>query len=314
MQVLVCGGLGFIGLNFVLLLAKERPDWAITVLDKQTYAANELRHLEPYRHVSFVKGDLCNGDLVNELVSKSDAVVNFAAETHNDNSISNPVLFFETNLMGVLTLAEACRRHQTRLHQVSTDEVYGDTPVDNRSKFTEKSPYRPSSPYSSSKASADLLLRSWHRTFGLRITISNCTNNFGKFQHSEKLIPSTIRRISRGNNPQIYGDGSNVRDWIHVIDHCRGVLLALEKGTLGETYLFGANCEVSNLRLAQALLNVSGRNDLEVEFVEDRPGHDERYALDSRKARVELGWEPREDTVLNSLNELFTFYASGRPR
>jgi dTDP-glucose 4,6-dehydratase len=307
-KVLVCGGLGFIGLNFVRLLAEKRADWSVTVLDKRTYAANDPSLLPVSGEVTFVKGDICDRELLDVLVSQSDAVVNFAAETHNDNSIKKPILFFETNVTGVLNLAEACRRYQTRLHHVSTDEVFGDTPVESRDKFTTDSPYRPSSPYSASKASADLLLKAWFRTYGLAVTISNCTNNFGEFQHPEKLIPSTVRRITKGLNPQIYGDGRNVRDWIHVRDHCLGILAALELGSLGETYLFGASDEVSNLDLAKALIEASGRLDVHVQFVEDRPGHDKRYALDWSKAKSELGWEPLEPKVLELVDSLVHFY------
>jgi dTDP-glucose 4,6-dehydratase len=309
-KVLVCGGLGFIGLNFVRLLAEKRPDWSITVLDKLTYAANHPSLLPSTGKVTLVKGDICDRELVDKLVNQSDAVVNFAAETHNDNSIAEPVLFFETNLTGTLSLAEACRQHQTRLHHISTDEVFGDMPIVSEEKFTAESPYRPSSPYSASKASADLLLRAWFRTFGLPVTISNCTNNFGEFQHLEKLIPSTVRRITAGLNPKIYGDGTNIRDWIDVKDHCLGILAALESGVPGETYLFGAGDEVSNLDLAKALLDASGRKDLDVEFVEDRPGHDKRYALDWSKAKNELGWEPVEPKVLEAAPSLVKMYAS----
>lgn len=308
MKILVCGGLGFIGLNFVRLLVQERPNWHITVLDKQTYAANSPQSLEAFDKVSFVRGDICDRNLLGGLVFQSDAVVNLAAETHNDQSIVKPSLFFETNVDGVLSLAEACRINQTRLHHVSTDEVFGDTPVESLDRFTRQSNYRPSSPYSASKASADLLLRAWFRTYGVPVTISNCTNNFGEFQHLEKLIPSTIKRISRGLNPQIYGDGLNVRDWIHVMDHCRGILAALESGVLGETYLFGASDEVSNFELANALIYASGREDLMVDFVSDRPGHDSRYALDWSETRVELGWEPLEAKVLDSVGKLFSLY------
>ena len=310
MKVLVCGGLGFIGLNFVRLLSEIRPDWFVTILDKQTYAANDLALLRLFGKTDFVNGDICDAKVVDPLVQNSDVVINFAAESHNDNSILRPALFFETNVFGVLTLAEACRKHQTRLHHVSTDEVFGDLPIEGTEKFTEASQYRPSSPYSASKASADLLLRAWFRTYELKVTISNCTNNFGEFQHAEKLIPNTVRRITQGLNPQIYGDGSNIRDWIHVRDHCLGVLAALEHGALGETYLFGATDEVSNLELARGLIEASGRDALEVEFVQDRPGHDRRYSLDWDKARDELGWEPKESRVLDSLGLLIDHYGN----
>ncbi len=308
MRILVCGGLGFIGLNFVKLIYKERPNWQVTVLDKQTYASHNPSSLAKFGNPRFVKGDICDRVLVDELVRECDGVINFAAESHNDNSIAEPDIFFETNLIGVLSVAEACRRHGTRLHHVSTDEVFGDTPVESYETFNRDSPYRPSSPYSASKASADLLLRAWHRTYELPVTISNCTNNFGEFQHSEKFIPATVRRIANGLSPRIYGDGINVRDWIHVLDHCRGVLLAFENGRLGETYLFGASDEVSNLSLAKALINASGKFHLEVEFVTDRLGHDLRYALDWHESQQELGWKPIEPKVCESVQDLYEIY------
>lgn len=309
MRILVCGGLGFIGLNFVKLLSEQRPDWRVTVLDKQTYAANDPSELANFGTPVFVKGDICDRELVDGLVRECDGVINFAAETHNDNSIAEPDLFFQTNVMGVLSLAEACRRYGIRLHHVSTDEVFGDTPVDSSNTFNVESPFRPSSPYSASKASADLLLRAWHRTYDLQVTISNCTNNFGEFQHSEKLIPATVKRISNGLNPRIYGDGSNVRDWIHVLDHCRGILLAFEEGRVGETYLFGASDEVSNVTLANALIRASGRINLEVDYVTDRAGHDLRYALDWRQSQQELGWTPIESNLADSAGALYEIYA-----
>ena len=310
MRILVCGGLGFIGLNFVKLLYELRPNWQMTVLDKQTYAAHDPSELAKFGSPRFIKGDICDRKLVNELVRDSEGVINFAAETHNDNSIAGPDIFFETNVIGVLSLAEACRRYSTRLHHISTDEVFGDTPLESHDTFNKESPYRPSSPYSASKASADLLLRAWHRTYGLPVTISNCTNNFGEFQHSEKLIPATVRRIASGLQPRIYGDGNNVRDWIHVRDHCRGILLAFEKGNLGHTYLFGASDEVSNVALAKALIRASGQVELGIEFVTDRPGHDSRYALDWSQSQKELGWNPTEPKVLDSLQDLYDIYAS----
>ena len=309
MRILVCGGLGFIGLNFVKLLHEQRPDWEVTVLDKQTYAAHDPSELANFGSPRFIKGDICDRNLVHDLVRDSHGVINFAAETHNDNSIAGPDIFFETNVIGVLSLAEACRRHAVRLHHVSTDEVFGDTPIESRETFNRESPYRPSSPYSASKAAADLMLRAWHRTYGLLVTISNCTNNFGKFQHSEKLIPATVSRIAKGLQPLIYGDGSNVRDWIHVRDHCRGVLLAFEKGAIGQTYLFGASDEVSNVTLAQALVKASGQFELGNEFVSDRPGHDSRYALDWSQSQQELGWKPTEPKILDSLQDLYEEYA-----
>ena len=309
MKLLVCGGLGFIGLNFINLLSESRPGFQITVLDKRTYAAHDPIVLGAFPNVSFVAGDICDRNLIQDLVGDHDAIVNFAAETHNDNSITHPERFFSTNVDGVLNLAESCRKFEKRLHHVSTDEVFGDTAVDSDHSFNTDSPYRPSSPYSASKASADLLLRAWHRTYGLKVTISNCTNNFGRFQHAEKLIPNVIGRIFQGKSPQIYGDGKNVRDWINVKDHCRGVLLALEGGKLGETYLFGASDEVSNLELANAFIKASGREGLSVDFVQDRPGHDARYSLNWSGSRLDLGWEPKEAKILDYVDNLYMIYS-----
>jgi dTDP-glucose 4,6-dehydratase len=308
-KLLVCGGLGFIGLNFINLLSESRPGFQITVLDKRTYAAHDPSVLGAFSNVIFVAGDICDRNLIHDLIRDHDAIVNFAAETHNDNSITQPERFFLTNVDGVLNLAEACRKFGKRLHHVSTDEVFGDTAIDSNHSFSTDSPYRPSSPYSASKASADLLLRAWHRTYGLQMTISNCTNNFGKFQHLEKLIPNIISRIVQGKSPQIYGDGKNVRDWINVQDHCRGVLLALENGKIGETYLFGASDEVSNLELANALISASGRKGLGIDFVQDRPGHDARYSLNWSGSTIDLGWEPKEAKILDYVDTLYMIYS-----
>jgi dTDP-glucose 4,6-dehydratase len=229
---------------------------------------------------------------VNPLVEGVDAVVHYAAESHNDNSLSDPAPFIQTNIVGTFTLLEAARRTGVRFHHVSTDEVYGDLELDDPKRFTEDTPYQPSSPYSASKAGSDHLVRAWVRSFGVRATISNCSNNYGPWQHIEKFIPRQITEVVDGRRPRVYGDGRNVRDWIHTEDHSSAVLTILEKGVIGETYLIGADGERSNLDVVRAILRHFGRPEDEIEFVTDRAGHDRRYAIESGKLRSQLGWQP----------------------
>ena len=291
-QILVTGGAGFIGSNFVHHLMHE-TDATITVLDKLTYAASKesLAGL-PDERVSLVVGDIADGALVDELVAATDAVVHFAAESHNDNSLTEPGPFIQTNIVGTFQILEACRRHDVRLHHVSTDEVYGDLALDDPKKFTEDTPYNPSSPYSAAKAGSDHLVRAWVRSFGLRATISNCSNNYGPWQHIEKFIPRQITEVIDGRRPRVYGDGLNVRDWIHTEDHSSAVRTILERGRIGETYLVGADGEKSNVEVVRAILRHFGRDEDDIEWVTDRAGHDRRYAIESGKLRTELGWEP----------------------
>ena len=292
-RILVTGGAGFIGANFVRHLV-DHTDVTVTVLDKLTYAASEeaLAALPPER-VSLVVGDVVDAPLVDRLVGEHDTVVHFAAESHNDNSLKDPSPFVQTNLVGTFTILEAARRHGTRLHHVSTDEVYGDLALDDPSRFTEETPYRPSSPYSASKAGSDHLVRAWVRSFGVRATISNCSNNYGPWQHIEKFIPRQITNVIDGIRPKLYGAGANVRDWIHVDDHSSAVHTILERGRIGETYLIGADGEQSNLDVVRLVLRLMGRPEDDYDLVTDRAGHDLRYAIDSTKLRAELGWEPR---------------------
>ncbi|WP_456696727.1 dTDP-glucose 4,6-dehydratase [Aeromicrobium sp. P5_D10] len=291
--VLVTGGAGFIGSNFVRHLIGT-TDLEVTVLDKLTYAASrESIDDLPVDRCKLVVGDITDAALVDELVSRHDAVVHFAAESHNDNSLNDPSPFVQTNLVGTFTLLEAARRHDRRFHHVSTDEVYGDLDLDDPSRFTEATPYEPSSPYSATKAGSDLLVRAWVRSFGVRATISNCSNNYGPFQHVEKFIPRQITQLIDGERPKVYGDGLNVRDWIHVEDHSRAVLTVLENGVIGETYLIGADGERNNREVVAQLLALFGRSADDFDHVTDRPGHDRRYAIDSTKLRTELGWQPK---------------------
>ena len=291
-RVLVTGGAGFIGSNFVHHLV-HRTDAVVTVLDKLTYAASRaaLDGL-PAERVQLVVGDIADAGVVDPLVAEHDAVVHFAAESHNDNSLSDPTPFVHTNLVGTFTLLEAARRSDTRLHHISTDEVYGDLELDDPERFTEQTPYNPSSPYSSTKAGSDLLVRAWVRSFGVRATISNCSNNYGPWQHVEKFIPRQITNVIDGDRPKVYGAGLNVRDWIHAEDHSSAVLAILERGQIGETYLIGADGERNNLDVVRQILRHFGRPEDDFEHVVDRAGHDLRYAIDSSKLRAELGWRP----------------------
>jgi dTDP-glucose 4,6-dehydratase len=293
MKVLVTGGAGFIGSHFVEWTVNNRPKVELVVLDNLTYASVVGKETLEYLGVPLIMGDIANPADVAKAADGVDVIVNFAAETHNDNSIDDPDIFFRTNVIGTLELVKYAAAHDMRFHQISTDEVFGDLPLDSKAKFTEDSPYRPSSPYSASKAAADHIVRAWVRTYGLRATISNCSNNYGPRQHPEKLIPKTIQLLSRGERPILYGNGANIRDWIHVEDHIRGVWAVLERGEIGQTYLLGANCEMSNYDLVMALTNSLGLGNTEISFVPDRRGHDLRYALDASKAEKTINWKPR---------------------
>lgn len=291
-RLLVTGGAGFIGSNFVHHVLRHTDD-TVVVLDKLTYAGN-MGSLEglPADRYSFVKGDVCDRELVDKLVSNADSVVHFAAESHNDNSLLDPAPFVQTNLVGTFSLLEAVRAHDVRYHHISTDEVYGDLALDDPAQFEPDTAYNPSSPYSSTKAGSDLLVRAWVRSFGVRATISNCSNNYGPRQHVEKLIPRQITNIIDGVRPRLYGDGLNVRDWIHVDDHNAAVLTILDKGRYGETYLIGADGELNNKTVIEKILVAMGQPADAYDHVTDRPGHDRRYAIDSTRLRTELGWQP----------------------
>jgi len=302
-RVLVTGGAGFIGANFVHATLERRPEVEVVVLDALTYAADESSLATVRDRVDLHVGDVADAALVDRLVGECDVVVHFAAESHNDNSLDDPSPFVRTNVVGTFTLLEAVRRHGVRLHHVSTDEVYGDLELDDPGRFTETTPYNPSSPYSSTKASSDLLVRAWVRSFGVRATISNCSNNYGPYQHVEKFIPRQITNLLDGGRPKVYGAGANVRDWIHVDDHNEAVWTVVERGEPGRTYLIGADGERSNLEVVQDLLEIFGRGRDDYELVADRAGHDLRYAIDSTRLRTELGWAPR-----------FTDFAEGLAR
>ncbi|MCX2746523.1 dTDP-glucose 4,6-dehydratase [Arthrobacter sp. MI7-26] len=307
-KILVTGGAGFIGSNFVHYLVAN-TDASVTVLDKLTYAGNpESISGLPEDRVTLVKGDIADAGLVDGLVAGADVVVHYAAESHNDNSLHDPRPFLDTNIIGTYTLIEAARKHDKRFHHISTDEVYGDLELDDTQRFTEDTPYNPSSPYSSTKAGSDLLVRAWVRSFGLRATISNCSNNYGPYQHVEKFIPRQITNVIDGIRPKLYGKGENVRDWIHANDHSSAVLAIIEKGRIGETYLIGADGEKNNKDVVELILEHMGQAHDAYDHVVDRPGHDLRYAIDSNKLRDELGWHPKFSNFDAGLEDTINWY------
>jgi len=311
-RLLVTGGAGFIGSNFVHHVVSH-TDFHVTVLDALTYAGNtESIQSVLGDRVEFVYGNIGDADLVNQLVADTDVVVHFAAESHNDNSLNDPRPFLDTNIIGTFTLIEAARRHNTRFHHISTDEVYGDLELDDPERFTEQTAYNPSSPYSSTKAGSDLLVRAWIRSFGLQATISNCSNNYGPLQHIEKFIPRQITNVLSGIRPKLYGTGENVRDWIHADDHSAAVLKIIERGRIGETYLIGADGEKSNLDVVKTILVALGEPEDAFDLVTDRPGHDMRYAIDSSKLRSELGWKPRYTSFDEGIAATIDWYRDNR--
>jgi dTDP-glucose 4,6-dehydratase len=312
-KILVTGGAGFIGSNFVHYVMRERPDWQISVYDLLTYAGNEknLEGLDPSRY-TFIKADICDEVAIDKAVADHDLVVHFAAETHVDNSLHSPWPFVNTNMVGTYHVLEAVRKHGKRLHHISTDEVFGDLEPDDP-KFNEQTPYNPSSPYSSTKAGSDMLVRAWVRSYGVQATISNCTNNYGPYQHVEKFIPRQITEILDGRQPKLYGSGDNIRDWIHAEDHSSGVLLILEKGKSGETYMLGPENEKTNKEVVEMILELMGKSKDDYEHVNDRPGHDKRYAIDSTKIRNDLGWQPKYTDFREGLAQTIEWYKNNEP-
>jgi dTDP-glucose 4,6-dehydratase len=308
MNILVTGGAGFIGSNFVHLIRKERPNWKVTIIDKMGYAGNMASLDGIIDDITFVKGDICDKNLIDKLVAKNDQVVHFAAESHNDNSLQDPWPFVESNLIGTYRILEAVRKYGKKLHHISTDEVYGDLEFDDPHKFNEETRYNPSSPYSSTKAGSDMLVNAWVRSFGIHATISNCSNNYGPRQHVEKFIPRQITEILEGRKPKLYGAGENVRDWIHVDDHNSAVLTIIEKGVSGNTYLIGANGEKNNKTIVMLILKNMGKDPNDYEHVNDRPGHDKRYAIDNTKLVNELGWTPLYTNFDDGLKTTITWY------
>jgi dTDP-glucose 4,6-dehydratase len=310
--MLVTGGAGFIGSNFVHYTADRFPSYSVTVLDALTYAGNESNLAASAGRHEFVQGNICDEALVDRLTAACDIVVNFAAESHNDNSLRNPWPFVHTNLVGTYTLLEAARKHKKRFHHISTDEVFGDLALDATDKFDENTPYNPSSPYSATKAGSDHLVRAWHRSFGVAATLSNCANNYGPYQHVEKMIPRQITNILTDRKPRLYGAGVNVREWTHVDDHNAAVHLILEKGKIGETYVIGSGDERSNREIFEILLDLMGKPRDWFDHVTDRAGHDLRYSNDSTKIRTELGWTPRYMDLRAGLAATIEWYRANR--
>ena len=297
-KMLITGGAGIIGSNFIHYILSKYNDYQVINLDKLTYAANldNLKDIEDNKNYRFIHGDIADQEFIFKLFEneKFDIVINFAAESHVDNSILNPQIFTITNILGTQVLLDACRKYNIkRFHQVSTDEVYGELPLDDKNiLFTEKTPLNPSSPYSASKASADMLVKSYYRTYSLPITISRCSNNYGPYQHLEKLIPLMISKAINNDNLPVYGNGLNVRDWLHVYDHCTAIDLIIHEGKIGEIYNIGGNNEKSNIDVVKIILKELGKSEKLIKYVNDRPGHDLRYAIDSTKIKTTLNWKP----------------------
>lgn len=317
MKFLVTGGAGFIGSNYLHYVTEKYPEDMFVCLDALTYAGNynNIKMLEEKDNFKFVKGDITDKDFIDKLFQEEqfDVVINFAAESHVDNSIKNPSIFLTTNIIGTQVLMDASLKYKVkRYHQVSTDEVYGDLPLDRPDLlFTENTPIHTSSPYSSSKAGADLLVGAYHRTFGLPATISRCSNNYGPYQFPEKLIPLMVSKAIKGEKLPVYGTGENVRDWIHVHDHNVGVDLIVRKGRVGEVYNLGGHSERNNLTIVKTILEQLGASEDLITFVEDRKGHDLRYAIDSTKVEEELGWE-RTYTFESGIKETIDWYINNQ--
>jgi dTDP-glucose 4,6-dehydratase len=312
MRLLITGGAGFIGSNFVHYTVDRVPQHEVVVLDALTYAGSEANLAPSRKRIEFVHGNICDAELVDSLVGRCDAVVHFAAESHNDNGLRNPWPFVQTNIVGTYTLLEAVRKHGKRYHHISTDEVFGDLPLDDPSKFEESTPYNPSSPYSATKAGSDHLVRAWVRSFGVQATLTNCANNYGPYQHVEKMIPRQITNVLIGRKPRLYGAGRNVREWTHVDDHNAAVHLVLEKGRIGETYLIGSGDERNNKEVFELILQLMGKPRDWYDEVADRPGHDLRYSIDSTKIRTELGWKPRYTGFRDGLAATIEWYRAHR--
>ncbi|MFI4881518.1 MAG: dTDP-glucose 4,6-dehydratase [Phycisphaerales bacterium JB064] len=316
-HLLVTGGCGFIGSNFVRSVLEWRPDVRITNLDVLTYSGNleNLTSIEGHPNYTFVKGDIADGDLVRSLVADCDAVVNFAAESHVDRSIQDAAPFITSNVLGTQVLLQACRNtwknegKAGRFLQVGTDEVYGSLPLEQPELlFTEETPLDPSSPYSASKAAADMLAMAFQRTFGMDVLVTRCSNNYGPYQFPEKVIPLFVTNLMQGEQVPLYGDGKNVRDWLHVVDHCEAILAVLEGGRAGEVYNIGGNNERSNLELTHAILDIMGMGKEMIRPVADRLGHDRRYAIDASKMKAELGWQPTRSAWPKGLEDTIQWY------
>lgn len=315
MKLLITGGAGFIGSNFILYWLKKYPQDRIVNLDKLTYAGNleNLKSIEENPNYEFVQGDICNSQLVNSLTLKTDVIVHFAAESHVDRSIDDPAPFIKTNIEGTYVLLEAALHNKVkRFHHISTDEVFGALELNSSEKFNDKTPYNPRSPYSASKAASDHLVRAYHTTYNLPVTISNCSNNYGPYQFPEKLIPLAITNILEGKKVPVYGDGLYVRDWLYVEDHCEAIDLIVNKGKIGETYLVGGlTDDIPNIEIVKKILKIMKKDEDLIEFVNDRPGHDRRYAIDWSKINKDLGWMPQHGFE-EYLEQTIEWYANNK--
>ena len=309
-NIVITGGAGFIGSNFVRYIHKKYPKTKITIVDKLTYASTiyTIADLLENKNITFEKLDITDYKSIEKIVKNKDLIVNFAAESHNDNSLENPHSFLMSNIIGTYNLLELARKYNIRYHHISTDEVYGDIALESTEQFNENSQYKPSSPYSATKAASDMLVKGWLRSFNLKATISNCSNNYGPYQHPEKFIPRQITNILNNKKPILYGNGLNVRDWIHVEDHSQAVDLIIDNGRIGETYLIGVNNEINNITVLKQILKEMNKDEDYFDFVEDRKGHDLKYSINPTKLNKELNFKPKHTDFNKALKETINWY------
>lgn len=313
-NIVITGGAGFIGSNFVRYINKKYPEVKITIVDKLTYASttDTIADLLENKNIIFEKIDITDYKSIEKIVKNKDLIVNFAAESHNDNSLENPHNFLISNVVGTYNLLELARKHNIRYHHISTDEVYGDIELESTEQFNENSQYKPSSPYSATKAASDMLVKGWIRSFNLKATISNCSNNYGPYQHPEKFIPRQITNILNNKKPILYGNGLNVRDWIHVEDHSQAIDLIIDNGKIGETYLIGVNNEVNNITVLKQILKEMNKEEDYFDFVEDRKGHDLKYSINPTKLNKELNFKPKHTDFNQGLKETIDWYKKNK--
>ena len=309
-NIVITGGVGFIGSNFVRYINKKYPEVKITIVDKLTYAStiDTIADLLENKNITFEKTDITDYKSIEKIVKNKDLIVNFAAESHNDNSLENPHSFLISNVVGTYNLLELARKYNIRYHHISTDEVYGDIKLESTEQFNENSQYKPSSPYSATKAASDMLVKGWFRSFNIKATISNCSNNYGPYQHPEKFIPRQITNILNNKKPILYGNGLNVRDWIHVEDHSQAVDLIIDNGRIGETYLIGVNNEINNITVLKQILKEMNKEEDYFHFVEDRKGHDLKYSINPTKLNKELNFKPKHIDFNKGLKETINWY------